>query len=141
MIRPVEDGLVMQQLLYADEVRSIKDIEIPKTEVKGAELQLAQQLIEQQASDRFDPDAYSDQVRARVEAAIQKKVEGQEITMVEAPEGGAQVVDLMEALRASLAKKAAAPARTREPQTETTTRKPPKRAQQAEPVARKSVKK
>ena len=55
MIRPVEDGLVMQQLLYAGEVRSIKDIEIPKTEVKDAELKLAQQLIEQQASDKFDP--------------------------------------------------------------------------------------
>src|SRR5438876_6590604 len=46
MIRPVEEGLVMQQLLYAGEVRSIKEIEIPRTEVKPAELKLAQQLIE-----------------------------------------------------------------------------------------------
>jgi len=88
MIRPVEDGLVMQQLLYAQEVRSIKDIEIPKTEVKDAELKLAQQLIEQQASDQFDPSAYTDEVRTRIEAAVQKKVEGQEITMAETPEGG-----------------------------------------------------
>ena len=51
MIRPVEDGLVMQQLLYAGEVRSMKDLEIPKTDVKPAELKLAQQLIEQQTSD------------------------------------------------------------------------------------------
>src|ERR1700733_7866653 len=58
MIRPVEDGLVMQQLLYAGEVRSIKDIEIPKTEVKDAELKLAKMLIEQQASDKFDPTEY-----------------------------------------------------------------------------------
>jgi DNA end-binding protein Ku len=108
MIRPVEDGLVMQQLLYAGEVRSIKDIEIPQTEVKDAELKLAQQLIEQQASDKFDPSAYKDDVRDRIEAAVQKKVEGgQEITMVEAPEQGAQVIDLMEALRASLEKKPA----------------------------------
>jgi DNA end-binding protein Ku len=107
MIRPVEDGLVMQQLLYAAEVRSIKDIEIPKTEVKDAELKLAQQLIEQQASERFDPSAYTDEVRARIEAAVQKKVEGQEITMAEAPQQGAQVIDLMEALRASLEKKPA----------------------------------
>ena len=111
MIRPVENGemsgLVMQQLLYAGEVRSIKDVEIPKTEVRDAELKLAQQLIEQQASERFDPTAYTDEVRGRVEAAIQKKVEGQEITMVEAPEPGAQVIDLMEALRASLEKKPA----------------------------------
>ena len=75
----------MQQLLYADEVRSIKDIEIPPTEVKDAELKLAQQLIDQQASDTFDPAAYNDDVRARIEAAVQKKVEGQEITMAEAP--------------------------------------------------------
>src|SRR5437667_10777289 len=107
MIRAVEDGLVMQQLLYAGEVRSIKDIEIPKTEVRDAELKLAQQLIEQQAVDKFDPSAYTDEVRGRVEIAIQKKVEGQEITMAEAPEQGAQVIDLMEALRASLEKKPA----------------------------------
>src|SRR5258708_6168642 len=105
MIRPVEDGLVMQQLLYGGEVRSIKEIEIPKTEVKDAELKLAQQLIEQQASDKFDPAAYTDEVRARIETAVQKKVEGQEITMAEEPQGGAEVIDLMEALRASLDKK------------------------------------
>jgi DNA end-binding protein Ku len=107
MIRPVDDGLVMQQLLYAGEVRSIKDIEIPKTEVHDAELKLAQQLIEQLATDKFDPSAYTDEVRGRVEAAIQKKVEGQEITLAEAPEQGAQVIDLMDALRASLEKKPA----------------------------------
>src|SRR5437867_2034288 len=130
MIRPSEDGLVMQQLLYAGEVRSIKELEIPDTEVKDAELKLAQQLIEQQASDKFDPSTYTDEVRARVEAAVQKKVEGQEITMAEAPEAGAQVIDLMEALRASLEKK---------PKAET--RKPPKRAEQAEPATRKAAKK
>src|SRR6266545_3181570 len=142
MIRPVEDGLVMQQLLYAGEVRSIKDLEIPKTEVKDAELKLAKQLIEQQASDKFDPTAYTNEVAARIEAAVQKKVEGQEITLAEAPEGGAQIIDLMEALRASLEKKA--PARAKAPEPEVAARKPPKRAQPAEPAvpaARKGVKK
>jgi DNA end-binding protein Ku len=134
MIRPVDDGLVMQQLLYAGEVRSIKELEIPSTEVKDAELKLAQQLIEQQASDKFDPTTYTDEVRARVEAAVQKKVEGQEITMVDAPEGGAEVIDLMEALRASLdKKKAPAPTKAAEE-----TRKAPRRAQ-AEPAAPKKV--
>jgi DNA end-binding protein Ku len=126
MIRPVDDGLVMQQLLYAGEVRPIKDIEIPKTEVREAELKLAQQLIEQQASDKFDPSAYKDDVRERIEAAVKKKVEsGQEITTVEAPEQGGQVIDLMEALRASLEKK------------------PAKRAEEAQPAkpARKSASK
>jgi DNA end-binding protein Ku len=139
MIRPVEDGLVMQQLLYAGEVRSIKELEIPKTEVKEAELKLAQQLIEQQAVERFDPAAYTDEVRSRVEAAVQSKVDGQEITMAEAPEVGAQVIDLMEALRASLEKRAAQPLRAAAPQAEE--RKPPKRAQAAEPAVRKAAKK
>jgi DNA end-binding protein Ku len=123
MIRPVEDGLAMQQLLYAAEVRSIKDIEIPKTEVKEAELKLARQLIEQQASEKFEPAGYTDEVRARIEAAVEKKVQGQEITLAEESAGGAQVIDLMEALRASLEKK------------------PPKRAQPAKPAARKTGKK
>jgi len=138
MIRPSEDGLVMQQLLYAGEVRSIKELEIPDTDVKDAELKLAQQLIEQQASDKFDPSTYTDDVRTRVEAAVQKKVEGHEITMAEAPEGGAEVIDLMEALRASLdKKKAPAPAKAaaEEP------RKAPRRAQQAEPAPRKAARK
>ena len=57
MLRPVEDGIVMQQLLNAEEVRSIKDIEIPDTEVKPQELKLAQMLIEQQSAETFDPSA------------------------------------------------------------------------------------
>jgi DNA end-binding protein Ku len=135
MIRPVDGGLVMQQLLYAAEVRSIKDIEIPSTEVKPAELKLAQQLIEQQAADRFDPAAYTDEVRARIEAAVQKKVEGQEVTMPEEPEKGAQVIDLMEALRASLEKKprprpSAPQEKPAEERKAAAARKPPKRAQQ-----------
>ena len=136
MIRPVDDGLVMQQLLYAGEVRSIKELEIPDTEVKDAELKLAQQLIEQQASDKFDPTTYTDEVRERVEAAVQKKVEGQEITMVDAPEGGAEVIDLMEELRASLGKKAPAPAKAAESEA----RKAPRRAQQAEAAPKKAAK-
>ena len=127
MIRPLDDGfvegLVMQQLLYSGEVRSMKDIDIPKTDVRDAELKLAQQLIEQQAADKFDPSAYKDEVRERIEAAVQKKVEGQEITMAEAPQQGAQVIDLMEALRASLEKK------------------PAKKVQAAKAPARKTAKK
>jgi DNA end-binding protein Ku len=145
MIRPVEDGLVMQQLLYAEEVRSIREIEIPKTEVKEAELKLAHQLIDQQTSEKFDASAYTDEVRARIEKAVQKKVEGEEITLAEAPEGGgAQIIDLMEALRASLGKKSPMPAKAREPQAGARVegqRKPPKRAQSTKPAARKSAKK
>jgi DNA end-binding protein Ku len=128
MIRPIDDGLVMQQLLYAREVRSIKELEIPHTEVKANELKLAKQLIEQQASDAFDPDAYKDEVSERIEAAIEKKVEGEQITLAEAPEPGAQVIDLMDALRASLEKRATAPSKAK---AEAAARKPPKRAEPA----------
>ncbi|TLY48887.1 MAG: Ku protein [Gammaproteobacteria bacterium] len=129
MIRPVEDGLVMQQLMYAGEVRSIRDIDIPKMDVREGELKLAKQLIEQQSSDRFDPSQYTDDVSSRIEAAIQKKVEGQEITMAETPEGGAQIIDLMEALRASLEKKGGVVAgKAAKAESEVETRKPAKRA-------------
>jgi len=144
MIRAVKEGLVMQQLLYAGEVRSIREIEIPETEVKDAELKLAQQLIDAQSSDTFDPSAYTDQVSARIEAAIQKKVEGQEITLQDEPEVGAQVIDLMEALRASLEKKAVAPSKSKEaPEPAASAgRKPPKRAsaEAAAPATKRKAK-
>src|SRR4029453_15949449 len=139
MIRAVEDGLVMQQLLYAGEVRPISEIEIPETEVKPAELKLAQQLIEQQTNPVFDPSQYVDDVAAPNEPPVQRKVERQEITLADAPEpGGGQVIDLMEALRASLERKA--PARTaRAPEPATappaSAPKPAKRVQQEAPAA------
>jgi DNA end-binding protein Ku len=130
MIRPVKDGLVMQQLLYAGEVRSIGEVDIPTMDVRDAELKLAKQLIEQQSSTKFEPERYTDEVTARVEAAIQKKVEGEEITMAEKPEQGAKVIDLMEALRASLERKGVkpAPAAREEAEAPAAGRKAPKRA-------------
>ena len=138
MIRPVANGLVMQQLLYADEVRPISEIDIPKIEVKETELKLAHKLIEQQSSKKFNPADYTDDVRERIEKAIEKKVEGQEITMAEAPAGGAQVIDLMEALRASL-DRGALPKRKAEEDADE--RKPPKRAEVTEISSRKRAKK
>ena len=105
MLRPIGDVLAMQQLHYAADVRRASEVEVPKPEVKPAELKLAQQLIDQQTADKFDPDAYKDEVRARIEAEIEKKVAGKEISVAEsAPQGEGKVIDLMEALRASLQK-------------------------------------
>jgi DNA end-binding protein Ku len=105
-LRPIDNVLTMQQLYFAADVRPVTEVEVPKSEVKPAELKLARQLIDQQTSEKFDPSAYTDELRARIQAAIDKKVEGQEITVSEiAPEpGGGKVIDLMEALRASLEK-------------------------------------
>jgi DNA end-binding protein Ku len=107
LIRPSGKGLVMQQLLYADEVRPISEVPVEDAEVKETELKLAVQIIQQIARDEFHPESYEDEVRKRYHEAIQGKVEGQEITA--APEQPrAQIIDLMEALKASLAQKAAA---------------------------------
>jgi DNA end-binding protein Ku len=132
MLRPTTDGrLVMQQLHYADEVRSAKEVPIADGEVREQELKLAMQLIDQIARETFDPTQYEDDVRKRVMAQIERKVAGQEVAMAPTEEPKAQIIDLMEALKASLAKKpgggaaAAAPA---VPATEEEERKAPKRA-------------
>jgi DNA end-binding protein Ku len=109
-VRPVEDGLVLQQLLYADEVRSLKELNIEPVTVTAGELQLALQLIDQISQDAYDPTQYVDEERKRILAAIDAKIAGKEVVASahdEAP-STAQVIDLMEALRASLGRKTAA---------------------------------
>lgn len=103
LLRPLNGVLVMEQLHYADEVRPTSDVPIPDGEVKPAELALAKQLIEQTASDEFEPQKYRDTVRERVLEAIQRKVDGQDITADISPAGGTKIIDLMDALKASLA--------------------------------------
>ncbi len=104
MVRPMGDGLVMEQLHYRDEIRDIKDVDIPEGEVKKPELALAVQLIEQGASEEFRPNAYEDNVKKRMLDSIQQKVEGHEITSEPTAAPETQIIDLMEALKASLAK-------------------------------------
>ena len=135
MLRPIDGILAMQQLHFAAEVRSAKEVDVPKTEVKPAELKLARQLIDSQQADMFDPASYVDEVRGRVEAAIQKKVEGQEISVSEAPvESKGKVIDLMDALRASLEKTEAARAST----SKLGPRKSAKRVEEPKTAARKA---
>jgi DNA end-binding protein Ku len=104
VIRPMEDGLAMHQLHFKAEVRELKDLGIEPAQVSDPELKLAQQLIDHLAVKRFDPNEHQDEFKGRVEAAIQKKVEGKQISLAEAPvkSGGGNVIDLMEALRASI---------------------------------------
>jgi len=108
LLRPKEGRLVMQQLMYADEVRSWEEVDVPKVEVKEAELKLAAQLVEATSNPAFEPEKYQDDVRTRVKELIDKKVAGQEITSAPAEQGKAQIIDIMEALKASLAKRAGA---------------------------------
>jgi DNA end-binding protein Ku len=103
-IRPAEGGLVLLQLKYADEVRSVGNLDIPLAQVSDAELQLALRLVEQASQPAFDPMQFVDEEKQRILEAVERKIAGQEV-VVSRPEpaaAGGQVIDLMEALRASL---------------------------------------
>lgn len=110
MVRPLDDKLVMQQLHYADEVRDIGEVPVGDAEVREQELKLAKQLVEQIARETFNPDAYEDEVKKRVQEQIDRKVAGQEIAVSPTEAKPAQIIDLMEALKASLGKQAPPPA-------------------------------
>ena len=103
-VRVAEDGLVLQQLLYAEEVRSLKDLGIEHADVSGAELKLALQLIDQIAQDAYDPSQFKDDEKQRILSAIDQKIAGKQVVASAPAEAatGAQVIDLMDALRASL---------------------------------------
>src|SRR5688572_20361967 len=103
MLRPEGEGLVLEQLRYADEVRSFDEVPIDSADVKPAELTLARQLIDQSSADTFQPEKYTDEVREKMLELIQRKVEGEEITAAPAEEPKTQIIDLMAALKASLA--------------------------------------
>ncbi len=102
MIRPVGDRLILEQLLYPDEVRSFDDVPLEAGEVSEAELQLAKQFIEQAASEVFDPSRYRDEVKERIQALIDRKIEGEQITVAPVDTPEMKIIDLMEALKASL---------------------------------------
>jgi len=112
MLRPGDNGLVMQQLLYADEVRPFSEVPIEQADVAPKELDLAKLLVEQRATDKFQPETYEDDVKKRIHAQLERKIAGQEIQVAPAEPGG-QIIDLMEALKASLAGKPASKAETK----------------------------
>ena len=103
LLRPLNGVLVMEQLHYADEVRPTTEVTIPPGDVKDAELKLAKQLIDQTSNEAFEPTKYKDIVRERVLENIQRKIDGQEITADIVPGTDTKMLDLMQALKASLA--------------------------------------
>ncbi len=104
IIRALEDGLAMHQLHFQAEVRHLKELGVEAAPVSEAELKLARQLIDQLGAKRFDPNEFADEHKVRVQAAIQRKVDGKEVSLAEGPVSnkGGNVIDLMEALRASI---------------------------------------
>ncbi|MBL8949314.1 MAG: Ku protein [Myxococcaceae bacterium] len=143
LFRPLNHGLVMQQLRYSDEVRGQGEIPIPDAQITEAELGLARQFIQQLSQPKFDATKYRDEYREKLKALLDAKVNGQTINLTPQPEPVAKVVDLMEALKASLAGKASAPppaaAATAAPAPELASeeRKGPKRAARGEEPAKK----
>jgi DNA end-binding protein Ku len=127
IIRPIGDGLAMHQLHFRAEVRAIEDLGIERAQVSEPELKLAEQLIDHLSVKRFDPNEYRDEFKGRVEAAIQRKVAGKEVSLAEAPvtKASGNVIDLMDALRASIGAKNSKPASKE--------RKGPKRADDTKP--------
>jgi DNA end-binding protein Ku len=132
LVRPRGKVLVMEQLHYADELKNTNDVPVGEGPVKEAELALAKQVIEQSATDEFHPERYADQVRGRVLGAIQQKVEGREITEEPAEAPQAKIIDLMAALKASLARTGG--------QTTGGAPKAPKAAEEAAPKGSKRMK-
>ena len=112
LLREAQGGLMMHALYYADEVRDFSEVERgDEVAVKPNELQLAVQLIEQLANEEFDPSKYKDEYREQAMALIEKKVAGEEIAVGAPRAAKGQIIDLMEALKASLASRDAGPAK------------------------------
>jgi len=122
LVRPYQDVLSMDTLFYANEIRSTKDIAVDGADVSPKEIQMAVSLIEN-LSDSFDPERYHDEYQAALKKLIEAKVEGAPLPAPPA-ERGEKIVDLMEALRASVEatrKKASGEADGKTPTTRTRT--------------------
>ena len=102
LIRPLGDALVMEQLKHAEELRSIDEVPLEHCDVAEAELGLAIQIIDQRVNDNFEPEKYKDEVKEKMQALIQQKVDGQEIAVAPEEKHEAKIIDLMEALKASV---------------------------------------
>ncbi len=133
LFRPLEGAIVMQQLRYADEVKGLSEIPIPEAVVTDAELALARQFIGALARPTFDIRQYKDEYREKLRALLDAKVKGEAVELTPAPEPTARVVDLMEALKASLAR--SAPPASAEAAPADAVRKPPKRAPASDEVS------
>ena len=112
-IRPEDDALALHTMYFSDEVRAPgRDLDLPETgDVTDRELSMAQLLIASMESE-WDPERFHDTHREKVEAIIEEKRQGHEIVLQEGPEPAAKVVDLMEALSASIAAAAKADSET-----------------------------
>jgi DNA end-binding protein Ku len=131
LIRPTAEGLLLHGLYYADEVRSFDDVETgDDAQIKEGELELAEQLIDQLTNESFEPKKYEDEYRQAVLGMVDRKVAGEEVVAAPAAEEREQIIDLVAALKKSLADKGEGAAAAR---------KPAKRAQAKQKPASKAA--
>ena len=102
LVRPMGEGLVMEQLKYQEELRPFEEVPLDAVEVADAELDLAIQIVEQRANGGFQPEKYHNTVRAHMLKLIEQKVQGEEVSVAPEDRSEAKIIDLMEALRASV---------------------------------------
>ena len=102
LIRPFGEGLVMEQLKHEDELRKFDEVPLDVCDVNPSELELAVQIIDQRTNERFEPEGYRDEVRERQLELIQQKIDGQDISVAPEEQPEAKIIDLMEALKASV---------------------------------------
>src|SRR5262245_38548314 len=106
LIRPSQSGLMLHFMYYADEVRDFGEVDKGDTsKIKPGELELADRLIGELSTEKFSPEKYTDEYRSRVMAAVERKVEGKEVTSLAPQAQRTQVIDLMDALKQSLGKR------------------------------------
>ena len=133
IIRAGTKGMTLHTMFYSNEIRAAESVSTDKVELKDQEKKLAQQLIESLAAP-FDPLKYRDEYMENVRGMIDAKLKGQEVTEVAQPHM-APVIDLMEALKKSLAEKQAPAASSAAP----AGKKPPTRALQPVPMVQKKA--
>ncbi len=107
VVRSAQDGLMLHTMYYADEIRNFSEIDKgAAAKVKEGEIDLALNLIQQLSSDRFNSEQYEDEYRARVMEFVEQKAQGKEIAKAPPQPERGQVIDLMAALKESLARQA-----------------------------------
>jgi DNA end-binding protein Ku len=109
LIRAAQRGLLLHTMYFADEIRDFGEIDKGEAvKVRDGELELAARLVEELSHDEFTPAQYQDDYRQRVLAAAEEKVAGHEVTVAGPAVPRAPVIDLMDALKESLARRPAA---------------------------------
>ena len=113
ILRPGGKGILLHTMYYPDEIRQVEEFRTDTSAVKPKELELAKTLV-QSLEAPFEPEKYKDDYRQNLQAMIKAKVEGKEVVETAAPTHKAPVIDILEALKMSIAEGKKLPRSVRE---------------------------